>query len=129
MLRIGFRPIPGACILTRRLALDDGSSGFGAVWKAHNARLHHTVVFKFCKDHLDEISILTLHNELRLVGSLNHPGIIKLEAEYLDNAIPFLQYEFVDGFDLSRVMTKCFMKDRGRAPDAASCRSDHHEIG
>jgi serine/threonine protein kinase len=113
-LQVGYRPIPGsAYVLTQRL--DDGSSGFGAVWKAHNTRLNRTVVFKFCKDPLDRPSILTLHNELRLVQEFAHSGIVKLEAEYLDNPIPFLQYEYVDGVDFGKLLEGRF-SDGGAGP-------------
>ncbi|WP_406698487.1 protein kinase [Singulisphaera sp. Ch08] len=105
-------------MLTQRL--DDGTSGFGEVWKAHNPRLGHTVVFKFCKDPLEPASILTLHNELRLVRKLEHAGIVKLEAEYLDNPIPFLQYEYVDGVDLSK-----FLEERCKENGTGALTPDH----
>ena len=50
--------------------------------------------------------LFTLHIELRLVQHFDHPGIVRLAAEYLDTRIPFLQYEFIDGFDLSKVLLR-----------------------
>ncbi len=107
VLKEGYRPIPYLSYrLTKRL--DDDKSGFGQVWKAYSDRPRRTVVFKFCKRPFDPACLQTLHNELRLVRDLDHPGIVKLEAEYLDSQIPFLQYEFIDGVDLSKLLRERF---------------------
>jgi serine/threonine protein kinase len=114
VLKEGYRPIPGAAyILTERL--DDGRSGFGEVWKGYSDRLKHSAVFKFCKKPFDRRSRDTLLNELRLIRELDHPGIVKLEEEYLDCPIPFLRYEFVDGVDLSKLMDERF-REGGAGP-------------
>lgn len=118
VLRKGYRPIPGAAYeLVERL--DDGNSGFGAVWKAWNERLHRSAVFKFCKNPLDEKSGQTLHNELRLVREIDHPGIVKLQDEYLDASIPFLVYEYIEGIDLSKLLIERF-EDGPLSPDEAA---------
>jgi serine/threonine protein kinase len=112
VLKEGYRPIPGSAYeLTKRL--DNGRSGFGQVWKAYSERRRRTVVFKFCKEPLDSNKRKSLHNELRLVRELVHPGIVELEEEYLDSPIPFLQYEFIDGADLSRLLRERFGKAGG----------------
>ena len=112
VLKVGFRPIPGSSYeLIKRL--DDGCSGFGEVWKGHSNRMRQSAAFKFCKRPLDRHSLLTLHNELRLVRDLNHPGIVKIEAEYLDSKIPFLQYEFIEGIDFSKLLRERFSEGGG----------------
>lgn len=109
ILKPGYRPIHGkADELVERL--DDGNSGFGAVWKGRNPRLQRTVVFKFCKDPLDDGSLKTLHNELRLVRELDHPGIVRLADECLDAPIPFLIYEYIEGIDLSKWLNQRFAR-------------------
>jgi serine/threonine protein kinase len=101
----GYRPIVGsAYVLTQRL--DDGTSGFAEIWKAHNALIGHSVVLKFCKYPLASARILTLHNELRILQRLDHAGILRLEAQYLNSPIPFLQYEYCDGVDLARFLDR-----------------------
>jgi serine/threonine-protein kinase len=54
------------------------------------------------------------------VRDLDHPGIVKLEAEYLDSAIPFLQYEFIEGVDLSKLLD-----ERSREDGGGPLRPDH----
>ena len=121
VLKEGYRPIPGSSYeLTKRL--DDGRSGFGQVWKGYSDRLRRSAAFKFCKRPFDRESLFTLHNELRLVRDLDHPGIVRLEAEYLDSEIPFLQYEFIEGADLSKLLAERFREGGGGplTPDHAA---------
>ena len=115
-LRPGYRPIPGSdWVLQKPLR----TSGFGKVWKAYNRNLDQFAVFKFASATWK--SKESLENEIRLLGrirsELNHDGIVQLQGEHLTDAIPFLQYEYVDGDDLAAVI-----EEEGRFPplEAAS---------
>jgi serine/threonine protein kinase len=108
-LKKGFRPIPGANYKLIK-QLDDGTSGFGQVWKAKDEHSFRKpfAVFKFCKVPWNSKAKTTFENEYRLVHGLDHQGIVKLVVGYLRLPVPVLQYEFVEGVDLSKLLDERF---------------------
>ena len=84
-----------------------GSGGFGEVWRAkHHDRPHSTeVVLKFCTD---AQAARSLKKEVELLDRIRtrgrHPNIVELIYPHLRCSPPCLEYEFVDGGDLSRLM-------------------------
>ena len=81
-----------------------GIGGFGEVWKARNPNLQNAspVALKFC---IDPIAILSLRNEARVLDQVmsqgRHVGIVKLLRTYLSAKIPCLEYELIEGGNLS----------------------------
>ena len=84
-----------------------GSGGFGEVWRAkHSDRPHSAeVVLKFCTDAQASRSLtkeVELLDRIRTEG--RHPDIVELIYPHLRCSPPCLEYEYVDGGDLSRLM-------------------------
>jgi tetratricopeptide (TPR) repeat protein len=81
-----------------------GMGGFGEVWKARNPHLASAppVALKFC---LDPAAARVLRNEAALLDRLmrqgRHPGIVQLLRTYLRAETPCLEYEYVEGGDLT----------------------------
>jgi hypothetical protein len=85
-----------------------GTGGFGEVWKARNPHLPAPVALKFCTD---AAAAKVLRNEAALLGRLvsqgRHPGIVRLLHTYLSAATPCLEYEYVAGGNLAKVIAQC----------------------
>jgi serine/threonine protein kinase len=109
----GDRPLPGVDLVLEELI---GVGGFGEVWKARNPNMRNQppVALKFC---LDTAASSALRNEAgvldRVMKHGRHPGIVPLLQTYLSAEPPFLQYEYVEGGDLSGLIQE--MHARGRA--------------
>ena len=80
-----------------------GGGGFGEVWLAHQARFRLRRAVKFCKtlkdrdrDLLHEGAVIT-----RLISQGNHPNVVPLLDADLDGEVPWLMFEYVEGFDLA----------------------------
>ncbi len=85
-----------------------GVGGFGEVWMACNPHLPHTVAaLKFCTD---ATAAKVLRNEAALLGRVmcegKHLGIVKLLHTYLNAETPCLEYEYVAGGDLTKVIAQ-----------------------
>lgn len=85
-----------------------GVGGFGEVWMACNPHLPHTVAaLKFCTD---ATAAKVLRNEAALLGRVmsegKHQGIVKLLHTYLNAGTPCLEYEYVAGGDLTKVIAQ-----------------------
>ena len=98
----GLRPLAGV-----DLVLDEflGAGGFGEVWKARNPHFDGfpSVALKFCLDPQTSKRLLTHQAmvEAEVLKRGRHPGIVELQATYLDADPPCLQYEYVEGGDLA----------------------------
>ncbi len=84
-----------------------GVGGFGEVWKAVNPHVPSAapVALKFC---LDGVAARVLRNEAAILDRVmrhgRHPGIVELRHTYLNCDPPCLEYEYVEGGDLSGVI-------------------------
>jgi eukaryotic-like serine/threonine-protein kinase len=92
---------------TRRHRIATG--GMGEVWLAHDEVLHRDVAVKYLKrEYADDEGFRTRFlNEARSAAALLHPGIATVfdfgESE-LEDGLPFLVMEYVDGRPLSQVV-------------------------
>jgi hypothetical protein len=84
-----------------------GMGGFGEVWKAQNPyqRAEPPVALKFC---LSESAARSLRHETDLLDRVKrqgtHGGFVKLLRTYLRAEPPCLEYEYIEGGDLSGLL-------------------------
>jgi hypothetical protein len=85
-----------------------GAGGFGEVWLARHPSLHGLkAALKFC---LDPAAASTLRHEAALLDRVmqqgRHPGIVPLRQAYLDREPLCLEYEYINGGDLSALLAE-----------------------
>jgi formylglycine-generating enzyme required for sulfatase activity len=99
-----------------------GVGGFGEVWKARHATLasRKPVALKFC---LDATAATALRNEARLLDRVmqhgSRPGIVPLLQTYLRADPPCLEYEYVEGGDLTGLVQEQ-LTEGGASPEFAA---------
>lgn len=84
------------------------SGGMGTVYKAHHQRLRRDVAVKIISSRrvTDLRAMQRFEGEIRTLGRLCHPNIVSaLDAREVDGR-PVLIMEYVDGLDLSQIVTK-----------------------
>lgn len=86
--------------------------GMGAVWRAHDRRLHRDVAVKLLHAWIAEDVELRRRfaREARVLASLEHENIVRLYDYGEDGETPFLVMELVDGASLGEVA-----RGRGRS--------------
>ena len=96
-----------------------GKGGMGWVWKARHTRLDKLVALKFLRPHLtsDPESIKRFEREMRAVGKLEHPNIVRATDAGEADGFHFLVMEYVEGQDLASLV-----RDHGPQPVAEVCR-------
>ena len=95
-----------------------GSGGMGTVFKALHTRLNKLVALKMLPEgrHDDAAANARFDREMRAVGSLDHPNIVRaMDAREIDGR-QFLVMEFVDGMDLAALVRRY-----GPLPVADAC--------
>lgn len=85
-----------------------GSGGMGTVYEAYHQMLHRRVALKTLVSHRLETpgTIHRFQQEMRVIGSLEHPGILgALDAGWASGTL-YLATEYVDGIDLSKLVKR-----------------------
>lgn len=88
-----------------RLLTKLGEGGMGAVYKALHTRLDKTVAVKVLpSDRLkDPEAVARFEREMKAIGRLEHPNVIRAHDAGEANGVHFLVMEYLDGADLSRI--------------------------
>src|SRR5262249_6169041 len=101
-----------------------GVGGFGEVWKAHNPYFDGVppVALKFCLDPAARERLLkheaAILNHVMRQG--RHEGIVLLQHTYLSADPPCLEYEFVEGGDLTGLLLESKESRTGLPPVEAA---------
>jgi serine/threonine protein kinase len=100
-----------------------GAGGFGEVWLARNPFMRSAapVALKFC---LDPAAGRQLRREASLLDQVmregRHPGIVELRNTYLKSDTPCLEFEYIEGGELSGLIREWQAQDGGPSPDQAA---------
>jgi len=97
-----------------------GEGGVGSVYKARHVKLDRIVAIKMLGRQFldDEKALARFEREMRAVGRLDHPNVVRAhDAREFDGA-PALVMEYVDGLDLGQVVRLC-----GPLPVPAACEA------
>jgi serine/threonine protein kinase len=83
-----------------------GRGGMGQVYLAEHSRLEMTVAVKVLADHLtgNANAINRFDREMKAVGRLGHPNIVRATDAGEQDGKHYLAMEFVDGHDLSQIL-------------------------
>lgn len=95
-----------------------GQGGMGAVYKALHVRLEKIVALKILpRERIENAAaVKRFDREMKAVGRLNHPHIVRAMDAGEADGWHFLVMEYVEGVDLSRLM-----RSRGPLPIDAAC--------
>ena len=84
-----------------------GSGGMGAVFKVRDTRLNRLAAIKVIhRSSLDTGGAKRFQREMNISASLNHPHIIKIYHIGVENQIPYLVMEYIDGLPLNEYAKK-----------------------
>ncbi len=82
-----------------------GQGGFGQVVEGFDSRLNRKVAIKLPHLHKFADHALSFLEEARSVARLDHPSIIRVyNVEQMENGLPFVVMEFVEGPTLAKVL-------------------------
>lgn len=113
--RSTFHSLPGDVALEGKYVLERrlGEGGMGIVYKAHHKFLKTTRAIKVIKPELvgnDASFSKRFHQEAMAAAAIGHPNIISVpDFGFIEEKIPFIVMEFVEGVSLQALMT-----ERGR---------------
>lgn len=89
-----------------RLVAQHGSGGMSVIYKATDIELGRTVAIKILRPSLtdDKSFLARFRQEARNVANLGHPNIVTVHDVGQDGNTYYMVMEFVDGFDLKRII-------------------------
>jgi serine/threonine protein kinase/WD40 repeat protein len=96
-----------------------GKGGMGAVFKARHTRLNKFVALKVLPESMTRSleALARFDREMRAVGALEHPNIVRAMDADEDEGTHYLVMEYVDGQDLQSVV-----RERGALSVSEACR-------
>lgn len=106
-----FHSLPGSVALDGKYVLERrlGEGGMGIVYKAHHKFLKTTRAIKTIKPDLignDTSFVKRFHQEAMAAAAIGHPNIIAvLDYGLLQDKIPYIVMEFVEGVSLESLIT------------------------
>ena len=85
-----------------------GKGGMATVYKAIQLNLNRIVALKVIHPNLvyDEEFLARFHREARTAASLNHPNIVMIIDEGVENGIHFMAMEYLEGDDLRNLIKR-----------------------
>lgn len=88
-----------------------GRGGMGVVYKAIQKNLNRPVALKVLPQQLihDEEFLKRFHGEARKAAQLNHPNIVVIYDEGVENSVHFIAMEFIAGEDLRKIIVNAGM--------------------
>lgn len=110
--RATFHSLHGDVVLDRRYVLERrlGEGGMGIVYKAEHKLLKATRAIKIIRHELvgnDPSFAKRFHQEAMTAAAIKHPNIIGVpDFGFLEETIPFIVMEFVEGISLQELMNR-----------------------
>lgn len=85
-----------------------GAGGMGTVYKAIHTKLDRVVALKLLPTRRigNADAIVRFEREMKAIGKLDHPAIVRATDAGEDDGQHFLAMEFVDGFDVSELVDR-----------------------
>jgi serine/threonine protein kinase len=95
-----------------------GEGGIGVVFKARHLQLERLVALKLlrCDKSVDAGAIARFHQEMRAIGKLDHPNIVRATDAGEHDGSQFLAMELIDGLNLQQIV-----QSRGPLPVVEVC--------
>ncbi|MBN2475872.1 MAG: protein kinase [Pirellulales bacterium] len=92
-----------------RLVEKLGQGGMGMVYKALHVKLGRMVALKVLPREriVNQRAVARFHREMRAVGALDHPNIVRATDASEADGTHFLVMEYVEGHDLSELVQHC----------------------
>lgn len=83
-----------------------GSGGMGGIYKAEHTLMQRVVAIKMLRSHLldDEVLLRRFSQEARTASQLTHPNAVMLYDFGVENRVPYLVMEYIEGDTLSKVI-------------------------
>ncbi|MBL8817361.1 MAG: protein kinase [Planctomyces sp.] len=94
-----------------------GTGGMGTVFRATHTRLDRTVALKMLPPGRlrTDAALARFEREMKAIGRLNHPAIVRATDAGEEGGIHFLAMDFVDGVDIARIVRTMKRLDPGSA--------------
>jgi eukaryotic-like serine/threonine-protein kinase len=91
-----------------------GAGGMGVVYRARDLRLGRDVAVKVLPTHLseDRDRLARFEKEARAASALNHPNVVTVYDIDLNDAVPWLAMEFVEGMTLREMIDRDMLTTR-----------------
>ena len=85
-----------------------GSGGMGGVYKAEHQLMNRLVAVKVLRSNLlhDEILLKRFHHEAKSASQISHPNAVTLFDYGVDNGVPYLVMEYIEGRTLKLLISE-----------------------
>ncbi|MBZ0120663.1 MAG: serine/threonine protein kinase, partial [Sandaracinaceae bacterium] len=91
-----------------------GEGGIGRVYRARHLTVGNHVALKVLQAQYENLQVLRdrFSREVEALARLKHPNIVTVQDYGVDNDVPYLVMELLDGTDLSRLIAKDVIEPR-----------------